>query len=562
MAPQGLVRTQKSDSGKWNLFPEEKNPTLHGKDAGRPNSWRKIMVLTRINSNVSAINATRNLNKSGTDLAQSLERLSSGLRINRASDDASGLFISEKLRSQIRGLNRAAQNAQDAISLSNTAEGALDETTGILQRIRELAIQAANSGGNDQESIRAAQDEIDLSIQEINRIGNDTQFSTRKLLNGDNAATATMTTGFGASATEGPATNTLQTGTHYLTITEVTAGSVASSDLGNVIAATTDVTASTFESGSYTITVSNAVAEVLETQTSERFAVGAATATWGTALTTINSFGATAIFITDDMVAAGTTANGTAFTLSHNTLAADTLGTLATALQNAINNADATTTADNVTVTVDASGQLVIAEIVGNTDSELAFSGFGIARNKDGGTGTIADIAGTNDIQITTSQDGTANTATISIAGGTAQTVTGGTTGVTLYGQTPSDPTIPAAQITLNLGTLTNGTDTLAITAAEYSATLDAGNTVTFQNGDEGVRFKSGEGAGFSSGEVLLVDFGLTVTEGTVLVDVENDGLSFHIGANQNQSITMAISDVRATNLGDLRTTQAHSSRH
>lgn len=105
------------------------------------------MVITRIDNNITALNATRNLNKPSDALAKSLERLSSGLQINWAADDASGLSISERLRSQIRGLHRAIANAQDAINLANTTEGALDGTTSILQRIRELAVQAANSGG-------------------------------------------------------------------------------------------------------------------------------------------------------------------------------------------------------------------------------------------------------------------------------------------------------------------------------------------------------------------------------------------------------------------------------
>ena len=104
------------------------------------------MVITRIDNNITALNATRNLNKPSDALAKLLERLSSGLQINWAADGASGLSISERLRSQIRGLDRAIANAQDAIDLANTT-GALDGTTSILQRIRESAVQAANSGG-------------------------------------------------------------------------------------------------------------------------------------------------------------------------------------------------------------------------------------------------------------------------------------------------------------------------------------------------------------------------------------------------------------------------------
>src|SRR5512133_2089389 len=102
------------------------------------------MSVLRVYQNVIALNANRNLKITGMAISKSLERLSSGLRINRAADDAAGLAISEKLRAQIRGLNRASSNALDGISLIQTAEGALNETHSILQRMRELAVQASN----------------------------------------------------------------------------------------------------------------------------------------------------------------------------------------------------------------------------------------------------------------------------------------------------------------------------------------------------------------------------------------------------------------------------------
>ena len=112
-----------------------------------------------------------------------MEKLSSGLRINRAGDDAAGLAISEKMRGQIRGLDQAAKNAQDGISLIQTAEGALNETHDILQRMRELAVQAANdtNTGDDRKEI---QKEINQLTSEIDRIGNTTEFNTKKLLDG------------------------------------------------------------------------------------------------------------------------------------------------------------------------------------------------------------------------------------------------------------------------------------------------------------------------------------------------------------------------------------------
>ncbi len=141
----------------------------------------------RINTNLAALNAYRNLVNTDNRLNKSLERLSSGLRINRAADDAAGLAISEKMRGQIRGLNQATRNAQDGISLIQTAEGALNETHSILQRMRELAVQAANDTLTASDRLEI-QKEIDQLTGEINRIGTTTEFNTKKLLDGTTAA--------------------------------------------------------------------------------------------------------------------------------------------------------------------------------------------------------------------------------------------------------------------------------------------------------------------------------------------------------------------------------------
>ena len=137
----------------------------------------------RINNNIMALNAHRQLAVNQSNAAKSMERLSSGLRINRAGDDAAGLAISEKMRGQIRGLKQATRNAQDGISLLQTAEGNLNETHAILQRMRELATQASNDTNVavDRDEI---QKEMNQLTSELNRIGNTTEFNTQKLLNG------------------------------------------------------------------------------------------------------------------------------------------------------------------------------------------------------------------------------------------------------------------------------------------------------------------------------------------------------------------------------------------
>jgi flagellin len=137
----------------------------------------------RINQNITALNAHRNLVATDSALSKSLERLSSGLRINRAADDAAGLAISEKMRGQIKGLAQAIRNAQDGISLIQTAEGALNEVHSILQRMRQLAVQAANDTNTEDDRIEL-QKEVEQLKADIDRIANQTQFNTMDLLKG------------------------------------------------------------------------------------------------------------------------------------------------------------------------------------------------------------------------------------------------------------------------------------------------------------------------------------------------------------------------------------------
>jgi flagellin len=134
-----------------------------------------------INHNISALNTYRQLSINNTAAAKNLEKLSSGFRINRAGDDAAGLAISEKMRAQIRGLNQASRNAQDGISLIQTAEGALNEAHAILQRMRELAVQAANDTNDDSNDRAALQLEMDELIKELDRINKDTKFNQKDL---------------------------------------------------------------------------------------------------------------------------------------------------------------------------------------------------------------------------------------------------------------------------------------------------------------------------------------------------------------------------------------------
>ena len=161
-----------------------------------------------VNTNTSSLNAQRQLMSSGNTLDTAYQRLSSGLRINSAADDAAGLQISNRLTSQVNGLNQAVRNANDGISLAQTAEGAMDETTNMLQRMRTLAIQSANGSNTDKDRV-ALQQEMEQLAEEINRVADTTTFGGQNLLDGTYSGTfqvgadANQTISFSMTATGG-----------------------------------------------------------------------------------------------------------------------------------------------------------------------------------------------------------------------------------------------------------------------------------------------------------------------------------------------------------------------
>ncbi len=185
-----------------------------------------------INHNLAAMNTYNKLTANNAATSKSLEKLSSGLRINRAGDDAAGLAISEKMRGQIRGLDQASSNAEDGVSLIQTAEGALSETQSILQRMKELATQAANDTNTDSDRAEI-QKEINQLTSEINRIGNTTEFNTQKLLQGDgkqnlqNTSIASLATDVSFTSGTTAVTQASQT-TSFALIDSTAAGSAGS----------------------------------------------------------------------------------------------------------------------------------------------------------------------------------------------------------------------------------------------------------------------------------------------------------------------------------------------
>jgi len=236
----------------------------------------------RINNNLMAMNTHRQLGINTSAGAKSIEKLSSGFRINRAGDDAAGLAISEKMRGQIRGLNQASRNSQDAISLVQTAEGALNETQAILQRMRELAVQSANDT-NVELDRTAIQNEVDQLSTEIDRIANTTEFNTRKLLNGGAGVAVTASAG---TVTGLSATADTQAGTINLTAANITMAKKAARNANDTFTATTDmlgaVGAITVNGTSFNFATTDTVQDALDAF-NEASTVTGASATWDAA---------------------------------------------------------------------------------------------------------------------------------------------------------------------------------------------------------------------------------------------------------------------------------------
>lgn len=236
----------------------------------------------RINHNISALNTNNQLQKNNAATSSSLAKLSSGLRINSAADDAAGLAISEKMRAQISGLDQAESNANDGISMIQTAEGALSETHSILQRMRELAVQAA-SDTNTNADRTEIQQEIDQLTEEITRIATDTEFNTQKLLDGS----MQVVTSGGTNADDimfAAASSSVANGTYTVSITETKA---VSNSTGTGTFAAQSGTSSTMKAGTYTLTATGAttysVTDANGNDVSTPFAEGAVTLTGGVA---------------------------------------------------------------------------------------------------------------------------------------------------------------------------------------------------------------------------------------------------------------------------------------
>ena len=218
----------------------------------------------RINHNIASMNAYRNLARNDRGLSRSLERLSSGLRINRSADDPAGLVVSENMRAQIAGLSQAIENSELATAMVQTAEGALTEVHALLLGMRELAIHAANDGANSTADLAADEAEIDNALATIDRIASQTQFGTKKMLDGSNGVTGTVSTG---SVTFLSGTAETQSGTYDVEVTtQAEKATLTTANTGAITGITADeMLTLTNDSTGVSVTVSLAAGDSRQT---------------------------------------------------------------------------------------------------------------------------------------------------------------------------------------------------------------------------------------------------------------------------------------------------------
>jgi flagellin len=475
-----------------------------------------------INHNISALNTYRQLTINNNAGSRSLEKLSSGYRINRAGDDAAGLAISEKMRGQIRGLNMASRNAQDGISLIQTAEGALQETHAILQRMRELAVQASNDTyeAKDRGEI---QKEIDQLTEEIDRIANTTEFNTMKLLNGDRANTFEVT----GVAFNGGGASKANVGGTGLDITLKTTNALSVGDH------TLEITSTRNTRDSFDVAPSGG--DVTFSANSAKFAgdgidvaAAAETATWTLAKNDDGSYSLsndTGTVVNDTVKVGEEYSNhGLTFTITE-----DTMATGDTITFDTITGEDATLATE------------VIGYAAGNAgDNDATFAGDGI---------TIADdaIAGSVEIEFTSSDSSVDGyKVTIKDTEGNAvyqDTATGAydAHGIS-FNITAFGGVVAGDKITLDVkDTYTVKASLDGATAVNLTTTYDGTSTDAIADfaGINGIELDSS--TALASGT-----YSFTVEQTTTGTD---NSLTFQIGSNSNQSMNLDISDMSATAL-------------
>jgi flagellin len=454
----------------------------------------------RINHNTGALNAWRHLTNNDFMMNKSLERLSSGLRINSAADDPAGLSISEKLRAQVGSLNQAVSNSEQAITMINTAEAAMNEIHNLLTTMRALAIHAASEGVNDEGALTADQAQIRSSLDTITRIASTTQFGTKYLLDGSTDNRVSILGG-STIGLDGASRSTLASGTHTLTVSNVTAaaGSFVDETLASNagIDNTVDPTPTDLTAGAHYVTIRSATAAFIESDQT----LGEAVIESGGIMTITN----------------GATTAGISF-------ASDTVNTA----QNIADAINAGTTFFVASVNLDGSLRIETADVGGTQEISISVDGTNLTR-ADLGMSTLSGSDGT--------------TATIQLDNGATTELTNTPGTLTLtdgVGGSLDIDTTGTAQADFKDATIE-----VTVSAATFDVQLDNGQAVTMTAGVAGV-----VRSGLLSGGQLQVIFGQDVTVGSGSIAVKDDALVFQVGANYGQSVKIGVNDMASDKLG------------
>lgn len=473
----------------------------------------------RINTNITAMTAQRNLALADASLFKSVQRLSSGLRINTAADDPAGLAISEQLRAQIAGLNAAISNTERAINLVNTLEGALNEANTLLISMRELALDAANSGINNATSLAADQAEIANAIQSITRISDNTQFSIQTVLDGTFENTVTL-----ASPNAGGLTNldnsTLRTGTYTISVTNVVqATATITSDptglLTNVTLAGVglDGDPDGLQAGAHTIVITEATgAFVTTTDTTVLDGLSTLAAT----TITITSAGFTSLVTFE-----GDETNTVANIVAEINAEAESLGEDQFV---AINNGDGT-----YSIIIDSNS----TDVGAGQTLTVTFAGAGIGQSFGFASNTQTALNGQNvgivmdDGQLLRLSTGTTEFSISDRAGGT----------ITLNFEA-----LPfALQRDIDGATLN-----MNVTAATFDVRLGGGRTVSFKSGNTKSVSAGDDPNGIPIGALDLTFGFFNVPSGdtTTTISVLDNAFQFQVGPNPNQVVKVSARDI------------------
>ncbi|MBU2702564.1 flagellin [Sporomusaceae bacterium BoRhaA] len=485
-----------------------------------------------ISTNMSALNTTNQLNKNTTLMNSSLQKLSSGYAINSASDNSAGLAISEKMRSQIQGLDQASSNSQDATSLTQTADGALDETTTILKRMRELAVEASSDTLTDDDRT-SVQDETNSLRQELDRISNDTEYNTKKLLNGDSGA-STAVSGQNSAAINAALTtagNNTTSGDYIVNYTAVATQATTGLTTTSTSGITSETASATAYAGDVSIngtTITIASGDTIEGVLKK---INDLTTTTGvTATLDTTSASNNYIKLTDSTYGSSSSV----------TLSADT-----TTLQKLFNAVSSSSTDTSVTVTgTDAAGTIngAAATADGNTLTafDLTVTGDNTALTKQQSIrNDLATATGTDTLTAAATAAATAEgTAETALAASTDTDVTTALTALESATAYTSDYNTKAAALATAVASSTDSTD-----AANYATYIAAKKLA---NGTAAAAADSA-----TPGTTTVADYLANKTLATADVTVDaTSALTFQVGANSNQTMTLSIGNMSASSLG------------